>query len=925
MREWSPSTWGRKFTGSKDWILRLNNDSIDLTVAGLRHSAAIQIESPLRIRQGIFWTNLTLHPGESRQVVVDGIPNRHGSDISAAIQTIVDQLRVEAQRRIEAELRTTRRERFHGALLKIQAWRKEMVEIVQRANAELRWITREHLQGFLNSKPVLPMTAIELQELLADQDVREFLGDRVKEAESTVAFWVVDLAQAVDRRNEVHSKAELEACQSLFNRVESKPLTEEQARAVICFDNRVQVVASAGSGKTSTMVAKAAYAIHRKIISPERIVLLAFNGSAAEELDERAKRSFKRLGMEDVQITAKTFHSLGRYIIGQVTGRKPHVPEWAGDEASGAQKLGQLIDDLKDRSVTFRAKWDMFRLVFGHDVPRFGAPEPEEAWDSANRRGGSRTLQGEVVKSMEECVIANWLFYNGVTYVYERNYEFDTATADHSQYRPDFYYPAIELYHEHFALNKREEAPPAFKNYMEGVRWKRSEHRRRGTQLIETTSHQLWSGQLFEHLARELESRGIQLDPNPDRSLPKHGEAPVEHAELVELVRCFIRHAKSNGLTQVDLVERLNKMPDDSFRHRHRLFLELAEPIREAWDAALADEKGIDFEDMLNQAAEHLEQRRFESPFDLVLADEFQDASWARARLCLGLVKEPGRHLFAVGDDWQSINRFAGADVSVMTGFEDWCGQGHVLRLEETFRCPQALCDVSSHFVSKNPTQISKKVRSNTPSHGPVLQAFQVSHPNQIQSAIRDHMVNLHQVLDEGTAQPGQNGKVSVFVLGRYKADRKYVPDDWKSEFGDLIDVRFSSVHSSKGGEADYIILPGMVRRGFPNLRREDPVLSLAMPGSDNYYLSEERRLFYVALTRARRSVAMFTVQGHASVFLDELVADGFVTITDVDGKPIQERRCSVCKQGIIVQRTGRYGPFFSCSNFPSCNHKPKV
>src|SRR5690606_789528 len=102
-----------------------------------------------------------------------------------------------------------------------------------------------------------------------------------------------------------------------------------------------------------------------------------------------------------------------------------------------------------------------------------------------------------------------------------------------------------------------------------------------------------------------------------------------------------------------------------------------------------------------------------------------QDASKARARLCRALVQKPGRYFFAVGDDWQSINRFAGADVSVMTRFNEWFGKSQVLKLEQTFRCPQALCDVSSVFVSKNPSQIAKRVRSVAPEVGPVLQAFQ--------------------------------------------------------------------------------------------------------------------------------------------------------------------------------------------------------
>ncbi len=524
-------------------------------------------------------------------------------------------------------------------------------------------------------------------------------------------------------------------------------------------------------------------------------------------------------------------------------------------------------------------------------------------------------------------MIANWLFLNGVDYAYERRYQFKTADEDHRQYRPDFYYPGIELYHEHFALNANGEAPSDFTDYLDGVEWKRQLHQERGTSLFETTSHGIRNGTDFQRLEEELTRRGIELDPNPDRPIPADGQKPMEPAELTGLVRTFICHAKSNCLTIPALRQRLDGMPEGTFKHRHRMFLNIAAPILEAWDAALAAEDGIDFEDMLNLAAEHLESGRYEAPYELVMADEFQDASRARARLCRALVRKPGRFLFAVGDDWQSINRFAGADVSVMTGFREWFGQGQILKLEQTFRCPQDLCDVSSRFVSKNPAQISKQVRSVTPAIGPVLQAFQVDRKDQLADAVDQFVERLAQGVRDGTIPPGRNGKVSIYVLGRYNADRQYVPRR-KARLERWVDVSFLTIHRSKGSEADYVILPEMLSvlrgRSFPNTRADDPVLALAMPAGDDYPLGEERRLFYVALTRARRSVVLFTVRGQCSIFLRELEADGAVAINDTDGKAVSEEGCPSCKQGVLLLRTGPYGDFRSCSNFPACSYKPK-
>ena len=182
----------------------------------------------------------------------------------------------------------------------------------------------------------------------------------------------------------------------------------------------------------------------------------------------------------------------------------------------------------------------------------------------------------------------------------------------------------------------------------------------------------------------------------------------------------------------------------------------------------------------------------------------------------------------------------------------------------------------------------------------------------------------LHQQLLSGALPRGRTGRVTVFILGRYRNERSALPADWKTAFGSTMEVEFLTAHRSKGREADYVILPGMVNRGFPSLRSDDPVLSLAMPEGDAFPLGEERRLFYVALTRARRSVAMFTLQGKHSPFLDELVQDGVVEVTSLSGVAINEERCPVCKVGVFVERNGPHGAFRSCSSYPLCHNKPK-
>lgn len=913
-KKWGPSWWGRRFTGARDWSLIQHELELSLTLDCHAYSVHIEDENSYQVRSGLFWTSITLNAGQFGALEVGGLPNTQSKTLIAALEHILSEVRIREKVKF-----------LHGEQKLISEWLREKKERENEAEHQHWWLTHEVQIAIEEARPTINDRAF--RKYIKDFGVQERLGKQaLTTLELSLTLWEIDHRPSWAAMNTLHTENELEACKHLFGQVESKPLTEDQARAVICFDNRVLVVASAGSGKTSTMVAKAAYAIHRGYAPPDRIVLLAFNKQAAEELKERAAKSFERLGMDGISVDASTFHALGLRIIGKATGKKPDIPDWAIDTASGLRKLAELIDRLKDSSVAFQEQWDLFRFVYAQDLPKFGLSGSVDVWDEQGN-GLILTADGTRVRSQEEAMIANWLFYNGVSYVYEGAYEFDTADATHRQYRPDFYYPDIELYHEHFALDAQGNAPPHFKDYVSGVEWKRKLHVECGTSFIETTSHQLRSVSGFEHLAAELAKRSVELDPNPDRRIPEGGQKPMPSEELIGLIRVFISHTKSNSLTVSTLRERLDAMSGDTFKLRYWMFLDIVAPILNAWDAALVAEGGIDFEDMLNLAAQYLEKGQVEENYELVMADEFQDASRARARLCRALVQKSNRYFFAVGDDWQSINRFAGADVSVMTGFQDWFGHGQLLKLEQTFRCPQQLCDISSRFVSKNPAQIHKVVRSIKPAVGPVLQTLQVDSKEKLADAISRYLEQLVEGVRNGTIKSSANGKISVYILGRYNADRQYMPTR-KSRFERYLDVSFLTIHRSKGSEADYIILPEMVStsrgRSFPNNRADDPVLTLAMPAGDDYPESEERRLFYVALTRARCGVAMFTVQGNCSTFLRELQKEGAVAITTLDGRAVQEERCPSCKQGALIIRTGRYGEFRSCSNFPVCRYKPK-
>lgn len=896
---WRPSTLGRLFTRSPDWELSISAHRFQLTFGGQKYQGEVQGLGRLQVTPGIYWSGISVPIANAGVATLDGISNAVAKEMAQAISQAVRRVRVAGLIR-----------NFDAAIQPVSAWASSAREACKTQLATKGWLTQEFKQAQSGLKPR------GLAELLSEPEVVKHLERQPQPLKDAVSFWKRNFIDIADDINARHLTKELQEFKSFFDQVEKSPLTKEQARAVVCFDNRVLLVASAGSGKTSTMVAKAGYALKKGYFQADRILLLAFNKDAAAELRERIKTRLEPLGLPADRVASKTFHAFGLDIIGAATGKRPTVAPWL-ESGQDLEFLLELVDELKDHDDVFRTNWDLFRVVFGQDLPKLGKEQDSpDSWDRERKKAGFWTLNGEVVKSRGEQLIANWMFYNGVKYEYETAYRVDTADAQYRQYRPDFYLPDVDVYLEHWAVDERGEPPPEFHGYKEGMIWKRQVHATNGTRLLETTMADLWSGKAFRYLTEELTKLGITLEPNPDRE--GKGRKPIENPRLARTFRAFLTHAKSNQISIPTLRQRLDAGLAGHFRFRHQMFLDLFEKVWAVWEARLKAERCIDFEDMLGLAADCVESGQWQSPYELVMVDEFQDVSQARARLVASLLNSHGRCLFAVGDDWQSINRFAGSDLAVMTDFDAKFGKAVTLKLETTFRCPQSLCDISSSFVQKNPQQLRKKVRSSKPDIEHPVRIIRVNEEAKIQAAIANRIKEL---ADEHTT-PGK--PLRIYVLGRYRKEKEHLPIDHADS---RLQIEFVTAHSSKGLEADHVIIPRMTSEtlGFPSRIEDDPVLQLAMPGGDSFEDAEERRLFYVALTRTRSTVTLITLTHKESPFIAELIKDYQLQVLDLGGEVGASQMCPTCQEGFMVEKTGPYGPFLSCNRFPKCRHTEKI
>ena len=736
----------------------------------------------------------------------------------------------------------------------------------------------------------------------------------------------------LNKRNEEFVAAEENHFREFFDTVENNPLTGEQRRAAIVMEDSNLLVAAAGSGKTSVIVGKIGYILKKKYCAPAEILALAFNRKAAREMEKRIN---ERLDVASAGVTVKTFHAFGLDVIARAERAKPSLAEWTTNlgENSGANKTWQEMINgiaLKDEKFSSRlvALFACFRWAI-EPLHLFKSKNEYEQYLIAMRakRGSGEdredwrvlTLNGEYVRSHEEMSIANWLYVNDVDYRYETPYKHRTESARHRQYKPDFYYPQIGVYHEHFAIDADGRAPLFFSpDYVKDAEWKRATHARYQTKLIETTSEMFKRGDVYVRLKEQLQAHGMEFKKRRTFSEITKSLRAQFILPLYGVMLAFLTHWKSSGVDNPLQSASMERMSPYN-RVRARLFVRIMTRIREEYEERLRASNEIDFEDMLGKAAEHLRRGRWRHPYKIILVDEFQDVSRSRTRMLAEMLKQsPGCKIFAVGDDWQSIYRFAGADVSAMTDFADIFGVTATSYLSKTFRSNQGIATVAADFVRKNPSQLPKEVRAQDANVSRVVCVANYFAPKDVELFIERQL--------RGMYANGRREK--VYVLGRYNNLKPFAMRQWQQQGGRNLDIQFSTIHSIKGQEADVVFVLGMDtgEYGFPSEIEDDPVLQLVKPVPEEFQHAEERRLFYVALTRARHKTFLLTRKPNRSAFVDEILAGKSESVYEVDigeggeqENAVDLPKCPRCG-GFLKEKTG-YSVFWGCSNYPKCKY----
>jgi len=495
------------------------------------------------------------------------------------------------------------------------------------------------------------------------------------------------------------------------------------------------------------------------------------------------------------------------------------------------------------------------------------------------------------VKSIEELEIANFLYLKGIEFIYEDKYagplpkQWESWDDDPRGYRPDFHLikknekgeVIYDEYYEHFALDKNLEPPHYFRDrdkYIEDYKIKNSLF---NGNLIKTFSYQKIDGTLFEELTKQLKSKGIDV---PDNNVISDKEALEKFIEagyfntFADLVKRFLTQFKLRGADLKKLKSQFSKnwfmkLFENSEDKRARAFIEIFEKIYLYYQEKLKDENRVDFEDMLLKGKDYIENQKIK----YLIVDEFQDISPLRAEV-LKKIKSLNKkaQLFVVGDDWQAIYAFSGGDISIIVDtFEKYFGTKQRKDLALTYRFNQRLCEFTSFFILENSKQLNKKIQGIGKYQEIPVEVFKQKNKKnfELDFTIKKHLLEKLNIIFESDSEVKEILFLSRYHDYVYKNGyddlKKYLLNIFKSKKRTF---KFSTIHTAKGSEADYVFILNVSDGflGFPSTIEDDPLLKIAkydvvdkdQIDDKQEKNEEERRLFYVALTRTKKKVFIY-------------------------------------------------------------------
>lgn len=776
-------------------------------------------------------------------------------------------------------------------------------------------------------------------------------------------------------------------------------LDEEQRKVVLSDEDYTLVIAGAGAGKTTTVAAKVRYLVEKQHIDPEKILVISFTNKAVGELREKINKALK------IKCPVTTFHSTGYAILRKQdpAGKNIRDGGFLFNIVNNYLK-GNILEqpELVDKLILFFGSYfdapyegddlnSFFNYISKADFSTLKGNMSEYTEEIINKRTGNRvSIVHETLRSAQEVKIANFLYLNKIDYSYEKPYKYNILRT-HKPYTPDFTITQGDhiAYIEHFGITQdgrnNRYSQEELERYKAAINDKVSLHQQHGTELIYTFSSYNDGRPLLEHLKEELIAHGFTLDIRSSKEVFDKIVSTEENKyilKLVKLVCTFIQNFKTNGFT----TEKFFEWESQTTNERTKLFLDVCQQCYLEYAKRLKQQHAVDFEDMINDSARFLREQKksgVKLDFKYIIVDEYQDISRQRFDLTKALSEVCDAKIIAVGDDWQSIYAYAGSDITLFTKFKKTFGYGEELKITRTYRNAQEVIDIAGGFIQQNDSQLKKALVSPKRITNPVIIQTYTEEVDRKQYEGKGGKYFLIGKTVEDAIETilADNPKSSILLLGRYgfdafnlskSANFIYAPNDGsvRSQRFPNVKIEFMTVHRAKGLGFDNVIIINARNElyGFPSQIQDDPVLKYVVRDDHSIEYAEERRLFYVALTRTKNRVYIITPEQHPSVFVKELIRDyPQVSVTGqlndqstddqsnikncpICGYPLQLRykphyglklwicpnepeicdfmtndlrggdmsiiKCDECQDGYLIVREGKAAPFLGCTNY---------
>lgn len=775
----------------------------------------------------------------------------------------------------------------------------------------------DYLKEFALKKDIVTyFQQLKTDDLLFDFCKRNSVSEDLIVSVLTKYF---DIKNLITKHNENFIAQKLESEKNYLDRILSDVdpnimLDDDQRRVILTDEDYCLVIAGAGAGKTTTVAAKVKYLVEKKNINPKEILVVSFTNKAVGELKEKINQQLKI----DCPIT--TFHSTGNAILHKENDEKLNIvqneklyfvlEDYFRDTVLQNQKL---IDDLIkffatyfDAPIEVKDKNQFFNNLSNSNLSTMKGELGEVDYQVEIKNSRTKkyeTIQNEILRSQEEVQIANFLYLNNIDYEYEPCYKYNIEGAK-KPYTPDFRITQNEneAYIEHFGVTEdgysNRYSAEELKKYNKAMRDKVAIHRKHGTNLICTCSQYNDGRELLEHLREKLESFGFVLNPRDNKEVMQkisNQDSSRYIRKLINLVDRFISNFKTNGYP----VEKFDEWGTQTKNVRTKLFLGICKECYLEYERYLHKNNAIDFSDMINKSARLLKESKAVSDqidFKYIIVDEYQDISRQRFDLVGALHDVTSAKIIAVGDDWQSIYAFSGSDITLFTKFSEIMGYAELLKITKTYRNSQEVIDIAGNFIQKNTEQIRKTLKSPKTITDPVIiytydskykkrkGDFKTGADYNLAKATE---TAIEQILEYNKQERKDSKNTSILLLGRFGFDAKHLERSelfrYKIERSKVIykkhpelKITFMTAHASKGlGYDNVIVINGKNETyGFPSKIENDPVLNYVVKRDDSIEAAEERRLFYVAMTRTKNRVYFIAPEENPSEFLLEIKHD---------------------------------------------------